>query len=264
MDALAKWLDLLEVRVLAMQDFDLPSDVVLDYSAGSLARLEQVLSNRRGGGHGSLDEEFVLGAAAYFGKALVRTGGGKWGWDGDADEPLVVPDRTVGLLPAAPVAEVLAASREPCGRLAELHGEWVRAAATLPDLPPEDRIVGWLARQEAGFPAWAAAYAPDVVWDFTRDSLDALEEVMRRVVSLAEELMAPEHRSFWDNAAWYLGEVLRRGLGGFWASDVDQEFLRQVGPRRGKIIPSLTLMDAYDTPGYLRQRYDLYARVKAS
>lgn len=264
MGALTEWLDLLEARVLAMQDFDLPSDVVLDYSAGSLTRLEQVLSDQRGGGRGSLDEEFVLGAAAYFGKALVCTGGGAWGWDGDADEPLVVPDARTGLSPVAPVAEVLATSREPRGRLTELHREWVRAAATLPDRPPEDRIVGWLARQEAGFPAWVAAHAPDVSWDFTRRSLDALEEVTRRVVSSDEELMAPEHRAFRDVAAWYLGEVLRRGLGGFWADDVDQEFLRQVGPRRGKVIPSLTLMDAYDTPGYLRQRYDLYARVKAS
>jgi hypothetical protein len=267
--SLTEWLDMRDARVLWMEEFDLPRDFIVDYSAGSLARLEQVLWELRGGGPGSFGEELPLGAAAYFGEALVGTGAGAWGWDETAEVPLVVPDRRLDLSPVAPIAEVEAAAREPRGRLAMLHGQWARAAARLPDRPVR-RITGWLARQEAAFPSWAATHAPGVSWDFTPDSLDALEEVTRRVVSSVEDLIdvaggfgvparPAKQGEFRDVAAWYLGEVLRRGLGGFWDNDVNREFLMQCGPGRDKIIPALWLKRVFDQPGYLRRRYDLYA-----
>ena len=93
MDALTEWLDLRDARIQALRDYDLPSDLVMDYSSGSLARLEEVLHPLRGG-------EATLSAAVYLGEALIRTGAGRWGWSAGA--PAVLPDPRTTLSPVLP------------------------------------------------------------------------------------------------------------------------------------------------------------------
>jgi hypothetical protein len=240
MDARAEWLDLAEARIQLMQD---AVHFVTDRSAASLASLQDALD--------SLDDEERLGAAAYLGESLLAAAEGEWGWDAAADRPIVVPAPALGLPPVSPIDEIEAGER-----LVELHRTWSAAAGAG---PPASGLTAWLSRQESGFPAWASAYGADVDLDFSAGSLDRLEEVLRRSVASATDLTDGGHRYFSDGACWYLGEVLRRGLGGFWEDDVDYAYLQQVGPYRGKVIPLVALKRAFAEPGHLRNCYSMYA-----
>jgi hypothetical protein len=278
-DPFQEWLDAVHVRIELLSDEGLPGDLRFDYSAASLARLESVFLDRfadpldvLAAGSG----ELVLGAAAYLGESLVRVGGGSWVPDPEPEAAfpgpaLVSPDPALGLPAVSPVRTIAAAVGSRDGRqFAALFEQWERAAARhASEMSPVSRrarrareLAGWLARQEAGFPQWTAAYAPGEAWDFAPESLDALEALARRVTPSPEELLSPERRNFRDGAAWYLGEVFRRRLGGEWGSDADGEFLRQVGPYRGKIIPALTLKRALAAPGHLRERYVEFATME--
>jgi hypothetical protein len=70
----------------------------------------------------------------------------------------------------------------------------------------------WLAERGAQFPVWAARYGGDAVWDFSPESLDALEELVIQKAPTPEQLLDEERNApFLDGAVWYVGEVLRRG-----------------------------------------------------
>lgn len=78
-------------------------------------------------------------------------------------------------------------------------------------------LAAWLARQEAGFPAWAEETGTPERWDFSPASLDTLEALVR-------ERYADEH-AFADAvregtllqvAGWYVGETIRRARGCTW------------------------------------------------
>jgi len=245
MDALTEWLDLAEARIQLMED---AVRFVTDQSADSLAALQNELD--------SLDDEERLGAAAYLGESLLAAANGEWGWEATSNQPIVVPDPTLGLRPVSPIDEIEDAAGELDGRLAALHRTWTAAAGPR----PESELTAWLARQDSGFPAWAAAYGPGLDWDFSVDSLDQLEEVLRRSVASATDLTDGGHRYFSDGASWYLGEVLRRGLGGFWENGVKYVNLRKVGPGHAKIIPVLALKRAVAEPGYLREFHSMFAK----
>ncbi|WP_374024999.1 tetratricopeptide repeat protein [Mycobacterium sp. HNNTM2301] len=76
----------------------------------------------------------------------------------------------------------------------------------------EEYLRCWLAERGAQFPVWAGRYGGDAVWDFSPESLDALEELVIQNGSSPEELLDEERNApFVDGAVWYLGEVLRRG-----------------------------------------------------
>lgn len=282
-DPLGEWLGTLELRVLRLQDVELPQDFVLDYSADSLSRLAAVLLDRLADPDdvGQPEHEgLVLSAAAYVGESLLRVGGGEWRWvdqpGGAAGLPVAVPDPALDLPPVSPVEVIADTVRaRDGGRFAALHAAWTRAAdavrARRPGWQPTkqrtaldrdrrpDRRPGSPAEREAAFAAWVARYAPDGDWDFSPDSLDALEQVVRREAPSVAELTDPARRDLLAGASWYLGEVLRRGLGGQWERDRDYEYVRQVGPYRGKMIPALVLEDALTNPGQLRRHYDRFA-----
>ena len=127
-------------------------------------------------------------------------------------------------------------------------------------------LAAWLAGREADFPRWTAAYAPSGAWDFSRESLGALEEVVRRVVPVAEDVHRPADRDFVDGAVWYCGEVMRHGMGGRWfysdasaGSRYDFPQLDEIGPRDNDSKPDFFLVNAIDQPGYLARRYDDFA-----
>jgi hypothetical protein len=63
----------------------------------------------------------------------------------------------------------------------------------------------------AQFPAWVRDYGGNSVWDFSPESLDALEDLIIGRGSTPEQLLEDQQNApFVDGALWYLGEVLRR------------------------------------------------------
>jgi hypothetical protein len=265
MDALTEWIDLVDARIQLMLEETVR--FVTDESADSLTALQGVLE--------SLDDEEWLGAAAYLGVSLLAAaGGGEWGWDEESDQPIVVPHPALGLAPVFPIKEIEVRNRvivvsdgvewwrylhrDPDAdgdRLAAMHRAWAEAAGPRP--PSELDL--WLAGQEAGFPAWVQTYGPRVDWDFSVGSLDRLEEVLRRIVVSATDLTDDGHRHFSDGASWYLGEVLRRTLGGLWDRVVEDNQLRKLGPGHATITPLIALKRAVTEPEYLRKFYSMYS-----
>ncbi|GIF45216.1 hypothetical protein [Actinoplanes xinjiangensis] len=243
MEALTAWLELAEARIQLMGD---AVGFVTDRSAGSLVALQRALP--------SLDHEMLLGAAAYLGESLLEVAGGEWRWDERAGGPLVVAGPELGLAPVAPLEEIDAAAGGPAGSLASLHHIWSAAAG-----PTVPEPVEWAAWQQEAFPAWAATYGPDVTWDFSVSSLDRLEQALRRSGVPAAALTDGSRADFSGGASWYLGEVLRRGLGGVWEDDFEYASLRHVGPGHSRIWPVLALASAVDEPGALRAFYATYS-----
>jgi hypothetical protein len=284
---LAAWLDTIYFNVLRLTDVELP-DLRLDYSVESLRGLERSVLDRFGEpGDVSFFEErlFLDGVAAYLGESMMRLAGGSWDWiPGDDPEgfpdgiPLVRPDLAVGLDPVSPVHLVQEAVRSGDGeRFTALYRDWERAverakqtqpswrprkeptALDSPE-PTSERLAGWLARRGEAFPGWVATYAPDSAWDFSPGSLPALQDLVRRVTPTRAALHDPANRDFVDGAAWYLGEVMRRGMGGRWNSnDGDLPYVEQLGPWDSTSIPMIALENALERPGYLKSHYDNFA-----
>lgn len=281
---LAAWLDTIYFKVLRLTDVELP-DQRLDYSVESLRGLERCVLDRFGEpGDVSFFEErpFLEGVVAYLGESLMRLAGGSWDWTADDDPegfpegmPLVRPDPAGGLDPVSPVHLVREAVGSGDGeRFTALYRDWERAVkraerarpswrphkepTTLDRPEPPDRLAGWLARRDQAFPDWVASYAPDGAWDFSPGSLPALQELVRRVTPTRAELHDPANRDFVDGAVWYLGEVMRRGMGGRWNSN-DLPYVEELGPWDSTSTPVIALENALDRPGYLSAHYDNFA-----
>jgi len=292
---LAEWLGIIYFRILYLDDVALPQDagIDLDFSGDSLRGLEWSVLDRFGepGDVSWLEERgFVEGAAAYLGESLMRLAGGSWDWTTDADPeafpdglPLVRPDAALGLDPVSPVQLMMDAVASGDGeQFTALYTAWERAVErakqarpswrpvkerTVMDSPEpsSEHLTGWLARRSDAFPDWVATYAPEGTWDFSPDSLPALEELVRRVAPTKEELHEPANVDFRDGAAWYQGEVMRRGLGGRWNYDDDRpgkrnfEYVEEIGPSGSTSTPVVSLQRALKEPGYLRAHYDDFA-----
>ncbi|MBB2940349.1 hypothetical protein FB565_000053 [Actinoplanes lutulentus] len=76
------------------------------------------------------------------------------------------------------------------------------------------RLNTWLASQEAAFPAWSSETGQQ--WDFSVDSLDRLEQLLRERFAGWDELLAAEDEPVVTVPAWYLGEVQNRNCGTSW------------------------------------------------
>lgn len=75
----------------------------------------------------------------------------------------------------------------------------------------EDVLAWWLAARHNGFAEWTAQFGTGAEWDFSIDSLDTLEMLIRQRASGPEELLEDkDNADFLEGAAWYFGEVLRR------------------------------------------------------
>ncbi|MDN0196947.1 hypothetical protein [Streptomyces sp. S.PNR 29] len=77
-----------------------------------------------------------------------------------------------------------------------------------PDRHPE--LVAWLETRAAGFERWARDTGAPEYWNFSPESLDALEELVRRTFAAQEEIAAARSGEFVQGAVWYIGEVIRR------------------------------------------------------
>ncbi|GID91311.1 hypothetical protein ACFQFC_11055 [Amorphoplanes digitatis] len=84
------------------------------------------------------------------------------------------------------------------------------------DWADNPRLNTWLAAQQAAFPAWSRETRQD--WDFTVDSLDRLERLLRERFAGRAELVAAEESGRPEVLVpgWYLGEVLNRNYGTAW------------------------------------------------
>ncbi|MFE5241044.1 MULTISPECIES: hypothetical protein [unclassified Streptomyces] len=77
-------------------------------------------------------------------------------------------------------------------------------------LHPE--LVEWLSGREAAFESWATALGPLERWDFSAESLDDLEEVVRRRFPSLDDVGAAKDGEFVQGATWYVGEAIRRSF----------------------------------------------------
>jgi hypothetical protein len=294
------WLLRLPIVLARLRDFFLPADFPFDYSRGSLDRLEAVVLARH-----PLDEAvtgdggaFVESAMAYVGECLLQAGGGRWAMghhpaDPDQSVPVVCPDQALGEPPISPLHLVIDAIGERTGKvfagaqqalIVAVAGQRARNPAwslKVPDpaVPPDDQepapppvfLPRWLAERDRAFPGWLRdhAGAPDR-WDFSRESLDALQALARRrLPGGGADFERPEHREFVAGAVWYYGEVIRRVVDAQWDYiDGDpsanhyagRPFVRTTGRDRNSKIPVYALMSAVesDNPHYLRQTLRLF------
>jgi len=273
--ALTAWHERLFAVLMVLEDIELRgTGFVFDYSRESLADLER----RVGEAPGRLT--LVEGAAAYLGEALMRVAGGAWAWSAEAADgfpdgvPLATADPALGLDPVSPVTVV-----RQGGGFVEVYDRWAEAVRERrqaddgwrpvkeptevddPD-PGSVPLTEWLSERAAAAEEWARTFAPDEDWDFSPDSLTRLQALVRRVTPRKEDLKDPANRVFRDGAAWYLGEVLRRHVGGRWNYNADstgddsQPYLEALGPRRHISMPVVALRIALRRDGYLRQHLD--------
>jgi hypothetical protein len=297
--ALQAWFDDLFFTMVRWTDVEIvdAEDVDLDYSDSSLISVERLVSERFGVPEDvSYGEEraFLDGLVAYLGETLMRLAGGAWDWTpGDDPEgfphgmPLVRADPALDLTPLSPVHLVQDAVRQNTGTVfAETYETWRRAVEqnkidhpswaprkqpTGLDSPePPDQLAGWIDAREATQVGWFAEYAQSGALDFSPASLPALEDLLGEVTPSTAELYSPAHRRFADGAVWYLGEVLRRGLGGRWnyqsrgderehgGLHLDELYLDGLAPWGSESIPAVLIEIALDEPGHLRTRYDGY------
>lgn len=281
------------MKIVYLRQFELPETVTLDYSAASLRAVEGCLIDRLDGPRDPADPEdladpgerrFVDGVVAYLGETLMRLAGGAWIWPESVRyAPLVRPDAPLGLSPVSPRALILTALASESGeRFAAAYEVWESAvrrvrqtrpswrpvkeptSADPPD-PDSPRLTAWLAERARDFGHWVAAYAADDSWDFSAGSLPALEDLVRRVTPTAGALYDPSRRDFVEGATWYLGEVMRRGLGGRWnfedrlSDGRNFPFVERIGAWESTSTPALALENALGRPGYLRAHYDNFA-----
>ncbi|MBB5934881.1 hypothetical protein [Streptomyces zagrosensis] len=87
------------------------------------------------------------------------------------------------------------------------HG---RAAQRHPEL------VAWRTARADGFEQWARETGTPRTWDFSPESLAALEDLVRDRYADPEELFAARREPFLQGACWYLGEVVCRAKGQVW------------------------------------------------
>lgn len=286
----------MEVRLI-------PHDVPLDFSRESLPAVERsVLDNFT---HpAELDVEgdewvsvFVHTVTGYLGETLLRATGGHWIWNDDPNSPsyglpVIVPDEVLGLGGGSPRHLMAEAILNRDGHqfehaYDEWHGAAERYRAEHPGWTPvKERTPGldpvgpdttgyldaWLTERRLTFDRWIARYGGDATWDFSPESLDALQDLVLRTVSTREELESPEHRDFTEGAIWYYGEVMCTADGVEWKYQPGERepdnpyrghvYVEKRGRKRLAMTPllSFVLLLREPEPGYLREDFSLFAR----
>jgi hypothetical protein len=226
------WVESIAARIAALAAA--VPDVTLDYSAESL-RLLETFCHTAGA---DLGQDLVENIAGYVGEALLRVEGGSWTLDDTPSNvslgrPVVRGHSHLSDV-VSPIDLVLVACRWPdpgalthaykaCERFARKQAVedpiWRPAKAPTPGLDPAPAptpVESWCAAREHDFPAWTACYGAGRTWDFSRDSLIDLADVVLTVLPTANQFQDPQHAAFVDGAAWYYGEVLRRGKPSEW------------------------------------------------
>lgn len=282
-----EWEDSTLSLVMVLEEFGIrdEDELRLNYTGASLRRIEELVVGYFGPEEICFDGMDLMEAepisvetiAAYLGDTLLRLAGrGEWDWIAEDDLenfpnglPVVRADAALGLPPASPVQMMIEAARRGDGeQFTATYRAWERAVErvkqTQPMWPASEYLVGWLTQRGEAFGEWVNTYSPDGAWDFSPDSLLALDELVRRVTPTEAELDDPANREFRDGAAWYLGEVLRQGLGGRWhhndrtpgdcSGRACVEFLGIEG-RESHLVVVLSI-GLKEESGYLRSHYE--------
>jgi hypothetical protein len=195
-------------------------------------------------------DAFIGGVVWYFGETLHRAKSSHWGYNGSWaastgrgwDGPQIITNdmvfRTYGLsvflvqeLDSVVRPRRLWGPSEPetnPKRLADTYERWVTASIRerIDDSQKrreqtkrrpgrkrsdEETLALWLTAREDEFPQWIQQFGSGAQWDFSDESLDVLEALIRHVAAGPEELLEDKaNADFLEGAAWYFGEVLRR------------------------------------------------------
>ncbi|RLK61810.1 hypothetical protein [Actinokineospora cianjurensis] len=266
MDPGEEWRADVDPFVDRLRDFYVCGGFPLDYSVESLRHLESAFVERFVPG---ADPSFTESVVAYLGEALRRLSGGEWEWDERADVPVVVPGAHVGPGLIVPTLLMGQAVQTRAGTI------FTEVAESLPPLPERavtrsthPWLAAWLDERAAKWDRWAADSGR--AWDFSVESLDAVEDlVLTRTPTLAD-FTAPANADFVQGAAWYLGEVARKHRATTWEYHEDplgyevsgdawagKPYISQPGPDGHSVIPVSVLRVAVKTatPGTTRTRF---------
>ncbi|MFJ3586638.1 hypothetical protein ACIPPS_31040 [Streptomyces sp. NPDC090127] len=233
----AAWIDDVPARVMRLDTWYTPEEFHPDLSAESLRLLEDALvfAYRPEGTPES--EDFLQGAMAYLGEALMAVGGGRWGWR--EGRPVVLPDPGLGAPAAIDPLELIIAAQERAepGAFTEaadrLHAAvaarrarepgWKPVKEPTPGLDPtapgapHPWLARWLTERRDSFPAWTAATRTDAgAWDFSPESLETLGRLTTERFGTKAAFRAAEDSAFVQGAVWYVGEVAVRHRHGAW------------------------------------------------
>ncbi|MFJ9848258.1 hypothetical protein [Streptomyces sp. NPDC101150] len=237
---LSMWISLVPEAQRALPRVLLPAKFPLDHSPASLDALEaRLLEHYEPGGTVERGTAMTESAMTYLGESLLAVAGGTWGWNRRPvggyrwrGQPVVCPDPELQLQPIAPLLLLTYAMRKRTGsafaaefaRLGEAVRErrerepgWEPAVRQDPGQErARAELAVWLADRRAGFEEWARETGRPDRWDFSPESLDALEALVRSRHTGGEEIGAARRGPFLQGAAWYIGEVVCRAKGARW------------------------------------------------
>ncbi|CAM5250004.1 hypothetical protein [Streptomyces aurantiogriseus] len=236
---LGLWIAEIPAVLREMRAEVLPEDFPFDFRAASLEALEAFLLDAYRSADEKVGMDFrpTVCAMVYLGEVLLGVGGGRWDWEprkvrgSSTGRPVVRPDPALGLGPVSPLALIARATRTRTGRVltdevAGLQDAVARRQEQAPGwkpvttLHPEQaahrtgaehpELTRWLDRRAEEFPAWAQEAGAAGPWDFSPESLDRLEAVLRDRFADSAAILAAKSGSFVQGAVWYVGEVVRR------------------------------------------------------
>ncbi|UUU22255.1 hypothetical protein [Streptomyces sp. DSM 40750] len=78
------------------------------------------------------------------------------------------------------------------------------------------QLLTWLEARQERFGTWVRDVGGPEVWDGSAESLEALEQLVRRHYDDQYHVLGARMDPLLQGAAWYLGEVLRREKGWVW------------------------------------------------
>jgi hypothetical protein len=286
---LVSWLELMDPRLNNLEMFHLPRDFPFDFCAHSLTLLEE-LAVQRLDGVSVLDpvKTFLDDVVGYVGEALLRVAGGRWTW---RDGPVVQFDPALDLPQLSPLslltaavhtrqgnvfAQAYEAATDAVNRRQAEDPQWEPTKVLTPGvdripIPESDFLHDWHRKQETAFAGFTVAHRVHGAWDFSPDSVDALEAVLLEKVP-GPEPATDEQRALVEVAAWYLGETMIRNSAGTWhhvrgAPDPTNPYVGRpfVESAATDAVPILAVQSFLQrrTPGRLRERITHYISESA-
>lgn len=237
-EKLAEWRDTLGPLLDGLYDAYLTDSAAGDFSAEVLDELEEaILDETRPGATPA--PGLARSVHGFLGEMIISTGGGEWSWDGATNRPVAIldpalncaidPDVLIKEAFTVRSGQIWSGALQRLERaVSEQHREnpdWAPtrlddAAITEVTYSTAERhpwLTQWLAERERKFTAWAKDTSrPAATWEFTPESLDVLEDLVRSRAADEDDLARPELMAFVEGAEWYVGEMLRRHREAHW------------------------------------------------
>ncbi|MFC9622206.1 hypothetical protein ACFTXM_20155 [Streptomyces sp. NPDC056930] len=99
-------------------------------------------------------------------------------------------------------------------------------------------LLAWLTERAQRFEQWAEATGTPGTWDFSPQSLDALEDLIRSQYDSDAESLTARRGTFLQGACWYIGEVVCRTQGAVWKFEPFAVKGAELPPLFGEANPS--------------------------